>query len=55
MTHWKYSATRCAMPGCENTRKKGWTTCTLIGHYDRGVSLYGLAPKAPKLTDKVGP
>lgn len=50
MTHWKYSATRCAMPGCENTRKKGWTTCTLIGHYDRGVSLYGLAPKAPKLT-----
>lgn len=49
MAHWKYAATRCAVPECGCTRKKGWTTCTLPSHYARGVSLYGLAPKAPKL------
>jgi hypothetical protein len=49
--HWKQTATRCAVPACERTRVKGWSTCALIGHYARGVSLYGLAPKAPKLID----
>lgn len=49
MAHWKYTATRCAVPECERERKKGWTTCALLSHYARGVSLYGLAPKAPRL------
>lgn len=47
MTHWKQRATRCAMPGCERTRVKGWTTCPV--HRDRGRSLYGLAPGEPRL------
>lgn len=47
--HWKHTATRCAVEGCERTRRKGWTTCAIIGHAERGVSLYGLAPKAAKL------
>jgi hypothetical protein len=51
MSHWKHAATRCAVDGCERTRRKGWTTCSLIGHAERGVSLYGLAPKAPRLRD----
>lgn len=49
MAHWKYTATRCAVDGCERTRVKGWSTCALISHRQQGVSLYGLAPKAPRL------
>ncbi len=47
--HWKHNATRCAVEGCERTRSKGRTTCSLATHSAQGVSLYGLAPKAPKL------
>lgn len=47
--HWKHAATRCAVEGCERTRRKGWTTCALIGHAEHGIPLRGLAPKAPKL------
>lgn len=50
MAHWKHAATRCAMPECDRTRRKGWTTCALIGHYERGVSLYGLKPGDARLT-----
>jgi hypothetical protein len=49
MTHWKHRATRCAVPGCERTRVKGRTTCSLIAHYAQGVSLYGLKPTDPRL------
>lgn len=49
MPHWKHTATRCAVPDCERTRCKGWTTCNLIGHYERGVSLYGLRTGEPRL------
>lgn len=42
MAHWKHTATRCAVEGCERTRQKGRTTCALFGHAERGVSLYGL-------------
>jgi hypothetical protein len=45
MPHWKYTATRCAMPDCGRTRRKGWTTCNLIAHAERGISLYGLSAK----------
>jgi hypothetical protein len=41
MSHWKYRATRCAVEGCDRTRKKGWSTCTLLTHYPLGKSLYG--------------
>jgi len=51
MAHWKHTATRCAVPECERTRVKGWTTCALVSHYNRGLSLYGLKPKDPKLKD----
>ncbi len=51
MTHWKHRATRCAMPLCEQTRRRGWTTCALYGHGERGVSLYGLKPGMPRLTE----
>lgn len=53
MTHWKHRATRCAMDGCERTRRKGWTTCALIGHAERGVSLYGLKRDEPRLLPPV--
>ncbi len=49
MPHWKHTATRCAIEGCERTRRKGWTTCPLIGHIEKGVSLYGLRPGEPRL------
>lgn len=49
MSHWKYNATRCAMPSCEVTRRKGWTTCGRYDHHNHGRSLYGLEPKAPQL------
>ncbi len=49
MAHWKHTATRCAVGGCERTRMKGHTTCGLYGHAERGVSLYGLKPGEPKL------
>ncbi len=52
MAHWKHTATRCAVEGCENTRRKGWTTCAIATHNADGVSLYGLAPKAPRLKSK---
>lgn len=51
MPHWKYNATRCAVADCERTRVKGRTTCSLAGHYERGVSLYGLKPGEPRLCD----
>ena len=50
-THWKHRATRCAVPDCERTRRKGWTTCGIPSHHAQGVSLYGLKPKAPRLRD----
>lgn len=49
MTHWKQRATECAVDGCERTRRKGWTTCTLLDHHERGVSLYGLKRGKPRL------
>jgi hypothetical protein len=54
-THWKYRATRCAIPDCERTRTKGRSTCSLIGHAERGVSLYGLKPGMPQFLDDAGP
>ncbi len=51
MAHWKHTATRCAMPLCEQTRRRGWTTCAYYGHVERGVSLYGLKPGEPRLTE----
>ena len=51
MPHWKHTATRCAMPLCDRTRRKGWTTCALYGHAERGVSLYGLKTGEPRLTE----
>jgi len=41
MAHWKYTATRCAVVGCDRQRRKGWSTCSLIAHYALGRSLYG--------------
>lgn len=41
MAHWKHNATRCAVVGCERTRRKGWSTCSLSVHYSLGRSLYG--------------
>jgi len=49
MAHWKHTATRCAVEGCERTRVKGWSTCALIAHHQQGVSLYGLKPSDPRL------
>lgn len=40
-SHWKYRETRCAVIGCDRTRVKGWSTCSLIAHHERGKSLYG--------------
>jgi hypothetical protein len=51
MAHWKHNATRCAVDECERTRVKGWTTCAQVTHYKRGLSLYGLKPKDPKLKE----
>lgn len=47
MAHWKHTATRCAVEGCDRTRKKGWSTCELSAHYDLGQSLYGAGKIAP--------
>jgi hypothetical protein len=47
--HWKHTATRCAVEGCERTRVKGWTTCAQVDHYAQGVSLYGLKTGEPRL------
>lgn len=41
MAHWKHTATRCAVEGCDRTRKQGWSTCELSTHYPLGRSLYG--------------
>lgn len=41
MPHWKHTATRCAVIGCDRQRRKGWSTCSLIAHYALGRSLYG--------------
>lgn len=49
MAHWKHNATRCAVEGCERTRVKGWTTCSIIGHHSIGRTLYGLKPGEPRL------
>lgn len=45
--HWKQAATRCAVEGCARTRRKGWSTCTLVEHYNLGRSLYGAGRIAP--------
>ena len=39
--HWKHTATRCAVEGCDRTRRKGWSTCPVTTHYKLGQSLYG--------------
>ena len=52
MAHWKHTATRCAVPECERTRVKGWTTCALLTHRRQGVSLYGLRSGEPKLCER---
>lgn len=41
MTHWKHRATRCAVEGCERTRVRRWSTCSLVSHYRLGKSLIG--------------
>lgn len=41
MANWKHTATRCAVVGCERQRRKGWSTCTSVAHYNLGRSLYG--------------
>lgn len=46
-THWKHAATRCAVEGCELTRKRGWSTCGLAAHYPLGASLAGAGRIAP--------
>lgn len=51
VAHWKRTATRCAIHGCERTRVKGRTTCALLVHYDMGISLYGLTPKARRVRE----
>lgn len=50
-THWKHRATRCAVEGCERTRMKGWTTCGVVSHFAQRVSLYGLKPGEPRLSE----
>jgi hypothetical protein len=45
--HWKHRATRCAVIGCESTRRKGWSTCVRFDHYPLGKSLYGAGKIAP--------
>lgn len=45
--HWKYRATRCAVIGCDRTRRKGWSTCTLLAHYPAGKQLAGAGRIAP--------
>ena len=47
MAHWKHTATRCAVEGCERTRRKGWSTCGDIDHHALGRSLYGAGRIAP--------
>lgn len=47
MAHWKQTATRCAVIGCERTRVKGWSTCLRWNHYPAGRSLYGAGRIAP--------
>lgn len=47
MAHWKQTATRCAVIGCERTRVKGWSTCSLLTHHRAGQSLYGAGRIAP--------
>jgi hypothetical protein len=49
MSHWKHTATRCAVASCERTRVKGWSTCATSRHYEQGVSLYGLGRGEPRL------
>ena len=39
--HWKHTATRCAVEGCDRTRVKGWSTCALIAHKPLGKQLAG--------------
>lgn len=47
MPHWKHTATRCAVEGCERQRRKGWSTCTLATHYPLGQQLAGLGRIEP--------
>lgn len=47
MAHWKHTATRCAVEGCEATRVKGWSTCRDLRHHALGKSLYGAGRIAP--------
>jgi len=47
MAHWKHNATRCAVIGCERTRVKGWSTCSLLTHHRAGQSLYGAGRITP--------
>jgi hypothetical protein len=47
MPHWKHTATRCAVIGCERQRVKGWSTCNLMTHYPAGKSLYSAGRIAP--------
>lgn len=45
--HWKHTATRCTVEGCESTRRKGWSTCARTDHYALGKSLYGAGRISP--------
>lgn len=47
MTHWKHTATRCAVIGCDRQRRKGWSTCSTAAHHALGKSLYGAGRIAP--------
>ena len=40
-SHWKHRATRCAVVGCEATRRKGWSTCGKLDHFQAGQPLKG--------------
>ena len=45
--HWKQRATECAVDGCEQQRRKGWSTCGRLLHWPLGISLYGAGDITP--------
>jgi hypothetical protein len=45
--HWKHRATRCAVEGCERTRVKGHSTCSLLTHHRLGKPLAGAGKIEP--------
>lgn len=47
MPHWKHAATRCAVEGCEETRRKCWSTYDRLDHHAVGQSLYGAGRITP--------